>query len=284
MAILNRVIRILSKIEAKKRKRRISPVSENPELCSWLSANEKYRNIHKGERCFVLGNGPSLKKQDLSCLQGEILFTVNQFFRADFAKSLHSSYHFWADPFFFSQEGNSEEVHKLLQTQDCETISFFESVGFDYIIKNNIDKQIKCAFFKAAGLPIYDEVSVDFSLPVSGCATVVQYAVELAIFMGFSEIYLLGCDMTGIITTIEAKENQELEGTYSYSLSESEKKRIKNVVSNVSMESQFMGWGRMFAGYRALKEYCDNNGILLANATLGGVLDNLPRVDLDSLF
>lgn len=282
--MLNSVNRILCKIGTERKKRRIiSSVRKNAELNSYLRQNEKYRNIHKGERCFILGNGPSLKKQDLSCLQGEVLFTVNQFFRAGFAEDLHSSYHFWADPFFFSKVGNNEEIHNLLRRQNSETISFFESAGFDYIIDNKIDKQIQCSFFKA-GLPIYDEVLVDFSLPVSGCATVVQYAVELAIFMGFSEIYLLGCDMTGIITTIEAKENQEFGEGYSYSLSESEKKRLRDVASDVSMESQFMGWGRMFAGYRALGAYCDSHGILLANATLGGVLDNLPRVDFKSLF
>ena len=32
-----------------------------------------FRNIHAGERCFVIGNGPSLTRMDLSLLNGEIL-------------------------------------------------------------------------------------------------------------------------------------------------------------------------------------------------------------------
>src|SRR5262245_13879795 len=37
-----------------------------------------YRNLHKGERCFLIGNGPSLAKLDLQKLGGELAFTVNR--------------------------------------------------------------------------------------------------------------------------------------------------------------------------------------------------------------
>lgn len=246
--------------------------------------NKKYYNIHKGERCFILGNGPSLKIQDLSFLKNEVLFTVNQFYRTEFSKDIDSAYHFWADPTFFDNSNpNNKEIVSLIKAANKNTVTFFESVAFDYVNNMRIDEDIDCSFFKA-GIPVYDNVYIDFTKTVSGCATVVQYAIEMAIFMGFSEIYLLGCDMTGIITTIEAKENKILSGGYSYTLSEVEKERIKTLSSEVSMESQFLGWGRMFAGYRTLNDYCQKRGIILANATLGGVLDNIPRVDLMSLF
>src|SRR6185295_12690269 len=37
-----------------------------------LKRNEIFRDRHKGKRCFVIGNGPSLKNQDLSLLADEI--------------------------------------------------------------------------------------------------------------------------------------------------------------------------------------------------------------------
>ena len=39
--------------------------------------------------------------------------------------------------------------------------------------------------------------------------TVVQYCIIVAIYMGFNEIYLLGCDSTGIVATINCALNQK---------------------------------------------------------------------------
>lgn len=59
-------------------------ITDIPETFAWnartgLAAEnrarlEQYRNKHAGERCFILGNGPSLKKTDLSLLKREISF------------------------------------------------------------------------------------------------------------------------------------------------------------------------------------------------------------------
>ncbi len=48
--------------------------SKNKKL---LNKNKKFKNIHKGNRCFILGNGLSLKQQDLTLLKNEYVFTVN---------------------------------------------------------------------------------------------------------------------------------------------------------------------------------------------------------------
>ena len=38
------------------------------------------KDIHKGQRAFIIGNGPSLKQTDLSKLQGEITFGMNRIY------------------------------------------------------------------------------------------------------------------------------------------------------------------------------------------------------------
>ena len=38
------------------------------------------KNIHKGRRAFIIGNGPSLKQTDLSKLKGEISFGMNRIY------------------------------------------------------------------------------------------------------------------------------------------------------------------------------------------------------------
>ncbi len=38
------------------------------------------KDIHRGERCFIIGNGPSLKQTDLSRLKDEFTFGMNRFY------------------------------------------------------------------------------------------------------------------------------------------------------------------------------------------------------------
>ena len=40
------------------------------------------KNIHKGKRAFIIGNGPSLKQTDLSKLKTEITFGMNRIYLA----------------------------------------------------------------------------------------------------------------------------------------------------------------------------------------------------------
>jgi len=37
-----------------------------------------FRNRHSGERCFIIGNGPSLNRMDLKPLRGETAFSLNR--------------------------------------------------------------------------------------------------------------------------------------------------------------------------------------------------------------
>jgi len=38
------------------------------------------KDKHRGERCFIIGNGPSLRNTDLSCLRNEYTFGMNRIY------------------------------------------------------------------------------------------------------------------------------------------------------------------------------------------------------------
>src|SRR2546421_12970023 len=46
-----------------------------------LQQNEKLGGRHGGQRCFVIGNGPSLKRQDLAPLADEVTFVKSAFWK-----------------------------------------------------------------------------------------------------------------------------------------------------------------------------------------------------------
>jgi len=52
----------------------------NPRRRKSVQALAGFHNLHQGQRCFILGNGPSLRKTDLSLLEGEVTFGMNRIY------------------------------------------------------------------------------------------------------------------------------------------------------------------------------------------------------------
>jgi hypothetical protein len=66
---------------------------EQTVLKELVAENSKFKNIHHGERCFILATGPSIKTQDLRYLQGELCIGVSQFFLHKDIKIISPKYH-----------------------------------------------------------------------------------------------------------------------------------------------------------------------------------------------
>lgn len=252
-----------------------------------LNANHELENIHKGKRCFVIGNAPSLNTQDLSVLKDEIVLTVNQISRNKQFKSLNTNYHFWADPGFFkenSKEGDKEllEVMMSVNTEGNRPICFFPLEVKEFVSKKKLDQVLNVRYF-VPGHILFDQYKkIDFSGMIPGMNTVVQYAIMLGIYMGCTEIYLLGCDCTGILSYIETKTDSG-NFEYAYDISQAEAERMKAMLGGVSCEQTFYGWAKIFEGYRLLGGYCKKRGIQLINLTNGGILDCLPRKKFENV-
>ena len=60
-------------------------IAWNTSLKRWQSYRRftRLHNVHRGQRCFIVGNGPSLNQTDLSLLRGEYTFTTNRAYLID---------------------------------------------------------------------------------------------------------------------------------------------------------------------------------------------------------
>ena len=75
----------------------------------FLKNNIRFKNKHIGERCFILGSGPSISKQNIKILKGEIVITQNHFHVHDDIKIVHPMYH-CVVPFFHSKEFTADWI------------------------------------------------------------------------------------------------------------------------------------------------------------------------------
>ena len=66
-----------------------------------LKKNKELKDKHKGERCFIVLNGPSVNEHDLTKLKNEYVFATNFFFRSDLCKVVEPNYYCWIDTTIF---------------------------------------------------------------------------------------------------------------------------------------------------------------------------------------
>lgn len=264
-----------------------------PNLKQRLKENKKFCNKYEGERCFILGNGPSLNDMDFSLLSDEITFSVNQLPRNQQFEQLNTNFHFWADERFFCLDDtvpHDAEVLKIMKnvnTKNNKPVVFYKYTAYDMVKKYALDQVLDIHYYHELYFSQKDDVmkrKVDFTHFVPKFPTVVQYIICMAVYMGFSEIYLLGCDCTGFLNNAQARLNHSQKLKYGYSMSENEICRMEKVIRNIPIEEELQWSVDIFKTYRELNQYCIANNVFLANATNGGLLDSIPRVSLEDIL
>ena len=146
------------------------------------------KNSHKGEKCFVIGNGPSLTTEDLNRLQdsGIPTFAMNRVFKF-FPQTK------WRPTFYIS-----EDILILKDTiLDVEAIpSEITFIPVNLHWYENVDVKGAQYFWMDYNSELKESfgLSLDCAHVVRCRGTVTSTCIQFAVYMGFTEIYLLGID------------------------------------------------------------------------------------------
>ena len=140
----------------------------------------------------------------------------------------------------------------------------------------------KIFYFFPKGMETVDSFSSDCTKCVYTANTVTFIMLQLAIYMGFSEIYLLGIDFTFTEQTTKEGTTQIIQKDCALIEKENieSNKQILDLIGSLSIGQK----ENQLRGYKATKKYADMYGVKIFNATRGGELEVFPRVDFDILF
>lgn len=238
----------------------------------------KLKNKHKGKRCFVIGNGPSLRIEDLEHLKGEITFASNRIFKLFDKTDWRPTYYFCIDYFAYEMD------HKLINMIDSKLrfIPIERTLAAGKIY-NNItyyNRVVNCVDIRDGAVVRGKKFlfSEDIEEIVYGGQTVLYDAIQFAVYMGFSEIYLLGVDCNyrlevsedGTVTENRDVKNEHFCNDYT--------EGCENTVALVAPIYAFK------LAFEKSKEVCERKSITIKNATRGGKLEVFERVDFDRLI
>ena len=254
-----------------------------------LKRNSYFKNKYYGQRCFIIGNGPSLANVDLSILRDEYTFSVNQASRSPQYKELRTNFHIWIDSVFFKIDPEKEEeaevlrVMKSMKTGDYMPTVFFPIDRYSFAGKYGLDSIFDIYYLKGDYRFLPDMRDIDYSKIGPKFSTVVQYCIGMAIFMGFRDIYLVGCDNTGIINDINSFMKVD-SSEYSYEVSSNEKNRRENSVKKKGLYPYVLSYLNVLFGYESLFKYCERRGINLMNCTKYSAIEMIPHADLSDVL
>lgn len=265
----------------------------NPEYKSMLQKNFDLKGTHMSERCFILGNGPSLSNLDLSLLKNEVTFSVNQLSRNPHFSDLHTTYHMWMDKRFFDISEDCPEdmelldVMKNVNTKDNKPIVFYNIDAYEMIKKFELDKVLDIRYIAHTYIKDIERLTssfLDISTVLPSFSTVVHYLICIAVYMGFTDIILLGCDCTGIVSIAQTRIGSAEKSPYGYKITDNEKRRMEKMQALTSFRDEMQWQVELFDTYNYLREYCKKQGVRLRNATYPTLLEGIERVLLDDIL
>ena len=155
--------------------------SLEPALKSSKKRIQSFKNKHLGQRCFIIGNGPSLNKTDLTLIQDEYTFGLNRIY-LNFEKMRYvPTYYVAVNPYVIEQSKN--------EILSIPAPKFISHAGIPYLPGRE-----DILFVRELGVKQFSE---DLSQGWLLWATVTFCAMQVAYYMGFQEVILVGIDYFG---------------------------------------------------------------------------------------
>jgi len=235
---------------------------------------------YAGQRCFIMGTGPSLNRMDLGLFEEEHVWGVNKcyllFDRIRWRPS------FWVAVDKRVVPDISREMNSL--TRSLPETTFFFPVKFreEWLLQSRSNVYWYSEIELEESTPPERMFSTDITKWVSGVRTVTIAALQLAVYLSFNPIYLIGCDTSYDVSRTVRTEAGQPDALVS----------TQNDDQN-HFDRGYFGRGskwhepkvdRMIYHYEQARKACDAIGVSVYNATFGGNLEVFPRVDYRELF
>jgi len=221
---------------------------------------KELKDIHSGERCFIIGNGPSLKTTDLSLLKNEFTFGLNRLYLLFPDMGFYTTYHVAVNKLVVEQFGK-----EIQQETDCPLF-------FSYDARHWVNFTPQTMFIYSRNGPHF---YTDITKGIWQGATVTYTAMQIAYYMGFNKVILIGVD-------------------HSFSTEGTPHDTVTSQDGDMNhFDPNYFGPGVRWQlpdletseiAYRLAREKFKHDNREIVDATIGGALTVFPKVDYLSLF
>jgi len=220
---------------------------------------EALRNIHWGKRCFVLGNGPSLNRADLSLLRDEFVIATNRIY-------LHPASREWSRWYYCA-------VNPHVMEQFAADIAGLPALRFlAWEHRGLMPRRCEAVWLRTVHEPRF---SFDLTGSLWQGATVTYVSLQLAFHLGFTDVVLLGVDHH---YDRAGQANKLVESA------EADPDHFSDEYFGAGVRWQLPDLAQSEVAYRLARIAFEQEGRRVRDATPTGRLDVFPKVRLEDLF
>ena len=247
-------------IDGAKRLKDIPDAYYSPERRDTIERLAALKDKHKGERCFIIGNGPSLKQTDLTKLKDEYTFGLNRIYLAFPEMGFETSYYLCVNDLVAEQ--THEDIEKL-------TMPRFVSLRHKKWVRPAEN------LYYLYGTYTGPTFAKDIRKRMWEGATVTYMALQTAYYLGFKQVILIGVDHS---FATKGKPNETV-------VSQGDDPNHFNAgYFGKGFRWQLPDLDTSERAYIMAREAYKADGREVLDATIGGKLTVYPKVAYDSLF
>ena len=238
-----------------------------------LTKNIKLKNKHAGQRCFIIGNGPSIQKQNLTLLKDEWTFCVNYFYRHPHINQISPSYYAIIDPKLTTGEWPLSMLDDI--QEKCPEATLFLSSGYQDTSPEIVSRTES---FEHYWIHVNQVLHQGFSCSsdITNCLaapSVIVACLFIALYMGFKDIYLLGIDCDGIFRDLVDQSSHFYEARKENIGDNDPRLMIRYLRSAIQ---GMRGWG-------IIADKFQDSPYKIVNLTDGGLLNVFPRDNFEKI-
>lgn len=241
-----------------------------------MAKNRELKGVFAGKRVFVIATGPSIKRQNLKPLEGELCISVSNFFLHPDFNVVKPAAHLFAPshpPITDEQFGawmKDAEAH--FQESQNVLISLSDRA---IVEKSGAFKKQHVYYYASGRTPIKPSGEIDFTKEIPRFQTSPHIGIYLAMYMGIKEINLLGCDHDWILHIGETR--------HFYDEKDAVLSRLGYNEWSKDLQPEFEAYVSLWKIYKSIKAYAERNSITIANCTPGSLLDMFPRANFEEM-
>ncbi len=220
-----------------------------------------FRDRHAGQRCFILGNGPSLRRTNVQRLKGEITFGMNRIYLLFPEMGFETTYYV--------------AINTLVIEQCAHEIQRLPMPKFVTWRARRWLRHASNLYYLDTDYTPPETFASDVCGRVFEGSTVTYVALQLAYHMGFSEVILIGVDHTFAtkgqpnVTVVSTGDDQN---------------HFSPEYFGRGFRWQLPDLEASERAYRLARQAYESAGRRVLDATIGGNLTVFPKVDYESLF
>lgn len=242
-----------------------------------LKKNRDLKDIWKWKRAFLLATWPSIKLEDLSLLTWEDCFSVSNFFLHKDINTIQPKLHFFAP---YHEPLVLENYVDWLRTSDSALPESTDIVLWhttkEIVEKFSLFPKRKVYYLHLNHFPpLFNTINIEY--PILAPQTGPIMILPVLLYMGYTEIYLLGCDHT-VLRDYKKTVNNFYSKDKDMRVNATDSKSWPNIVDELASELN------VFRQYEYYKTISVKIGTRVVNLSQDSWLDSFEYQTLDKVI